>query len=464
MRVSIAPYRQAGGQTGRFPIAYPRNRCGKRVRFALPVGLCGAPWPAVLAGWFLAAWAVAGLAADAPDAAGVDPAAPAETTSEEVARPKDRAESIRSLTARLGIGEGATIVDLGAGRGHDTWLFAGVVGPTGRVYAQDITNRSIESIKKDAEKRGLSQVETVLGQPDDPCLPEASADLVYMRRVYHHFSKPREMLRGILHGLKPGGLLVVVDQHRGTLRDWVPLEVRQREHHWTAETTVVRQAREEGFAFVDGAEESWHEEQPFVLVFRRPDVPGEPDGDPDPPLPLAENAKDLLLPAAQPYQRPVFIALGEARNLIGPILARSSGPGLDIVLEEWATQQEERPPLPAGVELPSVLTEQGDPGLGSEPIDVVFFLDTYHLLFHGETLLAKLHERLAPGGAVYILDRKASEPLSRRKASHHRRIAREVVREEMVAAGFSLRREVKPPAADRFLLVFGKADADDSRN
>ena len=117
-----------------------------------------------------------------------------------------------------------------------------------------------------------------------------------------------------------------------------------------------------------------------------------------------------------------MIALGQARELIPPILQRSSGAGLEIVLEEWATQKDERPPLPAGVSLPSVLTDLGDPHLGPEPIDAVFFLDTYHLLFHSKTLLAKLHERLTPDGCVYVLDRAAKEPLSRRDASHRRQI------------------------------------------
>ncbi len=387
-------------------------------------------------------------------------AAPGAVAPDEASRPANRAEGIRSLTARLGVGEGAVIVDLGAGRGHDTWLFADVVGPTGKVYAQDIADRSIASLREAAEKRDLAQVETILGRSDDPRLPEAAADLVYMRQVYHHFSNPREMLRGILRGLKPGGYLVVVDRHRGTLRNWVPVEVRQRQHHWTAETTVVREAREEGFAFAGYAEEVWHEKEPFVLVFQRPDAPSLPDGDPDPFLPLAEDAAGVLLGLSdrQPCERPVFIALGEARNLIGPILEQSSGPGLDIVLHEWATQKDERPPLPAGVELPSVLALEGDPDLGPEPIDAVFFLDSYHLLFHGQALLANLRERLAPGGTVYILDRKATEPLSRREASHHRKIETAVVREDMEAAGFSLRAEAPAPAEDRFLMVFGKAE------
>ena len=152
----------------------------------------------------------------------------------------------------------------------------------------------------------------------------------------------------------------------------------------------------------------------------------------------------------------MIVALGQARELIPPILQRSSGAGLEIVLEEWATQKDERPPLPAGVSLPSVLTDLGDPHLGPEPIDAVFFLDTYHLLFHSKTLLAKLHERLTPDGCVYVLDRAAKEPLSRRDASHRRQIDPETVKQELTAAGFVLQSEGQRPAADRFLLVFGK--------
>jgi hypothetical protein len=150
------------------------------------------------------------------------------------------------------------------------------------------------------------------------------------------------------------------------------------------------------------------------------------------------------------------VALGEGQKLIPLILKHASGPGLEIVLEEWATQKDERPPLPDGLSVPSVLTEQGDPHLGPEPIDAVFFLDSFHLLFHGKTLLAKLRERLAPDGRVWVLDREAKEPLPRREASHRRRIEPAVVKQEMAAAGFVLQGELPRPAADRFLLVFGK--------
>jgi len=377
---------------------------------------------------------------------------------------KKRAEAVSRLAARLGLRKGGVVADIGAGGGPDTWAFAEIVGPTGRVYAEEITDSLVKSLLAEAEKRKLPQVRAVLGRDDDPGLPTTSVDLAYMRYVYHHVSKPREMLRAIWRALKPGGYFVVVDQHRGTLRDWVPREERKDKHSWIAETTVVREAREEGFAFVACAEECCESPDPFVLVFRRPRDLREPGHDPDPFLPLAvRDIAPWFLPLGERYKQPVFIALGQARQLIPPILQHSAGKGMEIVLEEWATQKEERPPLPADVSLPSVLTDKGDPRLGVGPISVVFFLDTYHLLFHQKTLLAKLRERLTPTGCVYVMDHEAKGPLSRREASHRRQIELEAVKQEMSAAGFFLWSEGPRPAEDRFILVFGNSRPEEIR-
>jgi SAM-dependent methyltransferase len=380
------------------------------------------------------------------------------------ALPRNRADSLVTLTSRLGVSAGSAIADIGAGNGRDSWVFARIVGERGKVWAEEITPGGVDTLKKESEARGLRQVHPILGRTDDPCLPSESVDLAYMNHVYHHLAKPREMLRGIWRGLKPDGYLVIIDQRRGTLRDWVPRQLREKQHHWIAETTVVREAREEGFAFVCCAEECWHAEGDFVLVFRRPQELTEPGRDPDAFCPLAvRTCVQNLVPTGSTYERPVFIALGEGRRLIPPILRHSRHPGVDIVLEEWATQKEERPPLPAGLSLPSVLTRAGDPNLGAEPIDAVFFLDSYHLLFHGRTLLSKLRERLLPTGRVYVLDRRSDEPLSRREASHHRKIQPQIVEQEMLAAGFYLWSRGPQCAPDRFLLVFGKLPATDKK-
>ena len=380
-------------------------------------------------------------------------------------RPKEnselRAESLRTIAERLGVGPGSVIADIGAGKGRDTWIFAGIVGKSGKVFAEEIADSNTQAIQKGVEERKLSQVQVVLGTPTDPSLPPESVDMAFMHRVYHHITKPHEMLGGVWRSLKPGGYFVIVDQRKGTLVDWVPREDRGKKHFWIAETTVVREARENGFAFVDYVEEDWHDKSPFVLVFQRPAGLDAPNGDPDLPSAIEPGAVQPLLAASgDAYERVAFVALGEGRKLIAPVIEASRCDAVDIVLEEWATQKDERPPLVENIKMPSVLTEKGDPGLEPEPLDAVFFLDTYHLLFHGPTLLAKLRERLTDSGAVYIIDRQAPATISHREASHRRMIAQETVEQEMSRAGFVLLREGTRPAKDRFLLVFGKSGTD----
>lgn len=374
-----------------------------------------------------------------------------------VAKPTNRADSVRALVSHFGLGKGSVIADIGAGGGRDTWVFAKIVGETGTIFTEEIAENKVESLKTEAEKRDLKQVSPILGRSNDPCLPADSVDLIYMNHVYHHFAKPREMLRAIWRGLKPGGYLAIVDRRRGTLRDWVKRELRETKHFWIAETTVVREAREEGFAFVECAEQYWHTKDDFVLIFQRPEKLKEPGHDPDAFAPInVEECSRLFLPLSCQYKRPLFIALGQARELIAPILENSAGRGLEIVLEEWATQKDERESLPPGISMPSVLTQQGDPNLPDEPIDAVFFLDSYHLLFHGGTLLTKLYEKLTPTGCIYVLDRRAEGSLSRREASHRKMIEPKTVKKEMIEADFYLWSENPRLAPDRFLLVFGK--------
>ena len=224
-------------------------------------------------------------------------------------RPKDRPAAIRALAARLKIGEGNAVADIGAGKGGDTWVFAEIVGPSGVVYSEEITENQVKSLRAEAEKRKMTQVRPVLGRDDSPALPPASVDLAYMRLVYHHFSKPREMLREIWRALKPGGYFVVVDRLPGTLRDWVPREQRKSKHFWLAETTVVREAREEGFRFVACADELCEaKDNPFVLIFQRSENQLEPGSDPDPFLPLAvSEVSPLLLSPGKHFQRPAIV-------------------------------------------------------------------------------------------------------------------------------------------------------------
>ena len=111
----------------------------------------------------------------------------------------------------LKIPKGATVADIGAGVGYMTWRMAERVGPKGRVYANDIQPQMLDQLQKNMRERHITNVEPVLGEPDDPKLPQGHMDLVLMVDVYHEFTHPQQMLRHIRESLKPDGRLVLLE-------------------------------------------------------------------------------------------------------------------------------------------------------------------------------------------------------------------------------------------------------------
>jgi ubiquinone/menaquinone biosynthesis C-methylase UbiE len=115
------------------------------------------------------------------------------------------------MLSSLGIKRGSVVADIGAGVGYHTWRLAGMVGPTGRIIAEDIQEGMIALLKKNVSDRKLTNVDIVLGNQTDPRLPENSIDLVLMVDVYHEFSDPSSMMTHIRNALKPDGRVVLIE-------------------------------------------------------------------------------------------------------------------------------------------------------------------------------------------------------------------------------------------------------------
>jgi ubiquinone/menaquinone biosynthesis C-methylase UbiE len=114
----------------------------------------------------------------------------------------------------IGISTGSTVADIGAGAGYMTWRMAERVGPSGKVYANDIQPRMLDLLRRNMAERKLTNVTPVLGAVDDPKLPRNSIDLVLLVDVYHEFSEPQRMLQHIRESLRTDGRLVLVE-YRG---------------------------------------------------------------------------------------------------------------------------------------------------------------------------------------------------------------------------------------------------------
>jgi ubiquinone/menaquinone biosynthesis C-methylase UbiE len=117
----------------------------------------------------------------------------------------------KKIMDAIGVKPGMVIGEIGAGRGRFTVYLAREVGPTGKIYANDIDKDALASLKNRCKKLAFKQVETILGEPDDAKFTDQSLDLAFMVWVYHMIEKPDQLLKNLKKSLKPGALLVIVD-------------------------------------------------------------------------------------------------------------------------------------------------------------------------------------------------------------------------------------------------------------
>jgi ubiquinone/menaquinone biosynthesis C-methylase UbiE len=130
-------------------------------------------------------------------------------------RPEREAEEApeKALDA-LGIRAGMVVADVGAGTGYMSLRMARRVGPTGKVYANDLQPEMLQRLRANSQREKLSNVETVQGTEADPKLPPNTMDLVLLVDVYHEFSEPQAMLDKIRESLKPDGRLVLLEYRK----------------------------------------------------------------------------------------------------------------------------------------------------------------------------------------------------------------------------------------------------------
>lgn len=119
-----------------------------------------------------------------------------------------------AIVAALGLERGSEVADVGAGTGFIARLMAHEVGPGGTVYAQDISQESLDYNIEAAEKEALTNVRPVLGDQHSTNLPPGSVDAIVTIRTYHHFEHPDETLASIHAALRPHGRFVVIDYER----------------------------------------------------------------------------------------------------------------------------------------------------------------------------------------------------------------------------------------------------------
>jgi predicted methyltransferase len=196
---------------------------------------------------------------------------PSQSRSEEerVAEMKTR------VVALLGLKSGDTAADVGCGDGLYTIPLARFLGPSGRVYAEVISDGQLSKLKQHLGEEGLKNVDVIKGAVDDPKLPKEVLDGALIVNAYHEMTDHEAMLRHMILALKPGGVLVLMDGM------WDEHETRSREEqvnfHELAPVLAKPEVEKAGFQiievrdpFIERAPDRDGKSRWWAIIARRP--------------------------------------------------------------------------------------------------------------------------------------------------------------------------------------------------
>ena len=127
---------------------------------------------------------------------------------------RDAVDEAGQVVRLLGLKPGMSIADIGAGSGYHTIRLAKVVGPKGRVLAQDVMPRYLAHLGKRIAKLKLENVTLSLGEGHDSRLPAASVDVALLVHMYHEIAQPFAFLYNLAPAMRSGSRLAIIDLER----------------------------------------------------------------------------------------------------------------------------------------------------------------------------------------------------------------------------------------------------------
>jgi arsenite methyltransferase len=166
---------------------------------------------------------------------------------------RDAWQQPHEVITALAIRKDEVIADLGAGSGYFSRRLA---HHAAKVYAVDIDAKLLAMLKQNAPPN----VETVLATPDDPKLPPASVDTVFICDVLHHIENRPAYFARLAAALKPGGRIVNIDFFKRDLPVGPPVAMK------LSEAQVEKEFAAAGFRKVKQVDTLKYQ---YFLVFAR---------------------------------------------------------------------------------------------------------------------------------------------------------------------------------------------------
>ena len=117
------------------------------------------------------------------------------------------------------------VMDLGAGTGYFTVRF---VDAGASVIAADVDQRFLDFLANRARGLGYTEEQLELRRVpyDNPSLSKGEVDIFFTCNTYHHIENRENYFKQVKTGLAPGGLVAIVDFHRGGSKHGPPPNMR----------------------------------------------------------------------------------------------------------------------------------------------------------------------------------------------------------------------------------------------
>jgi ubiquinone/menaquinone biosynthesis C-methylase UbiE len=121
---------------------------------------------------------------------------------------------IDEVLSKLSLKSGMVVADIGAGSGLLSRPLAKAVAPAGKVYAVDIQQDLLDYIDKRDKEDNIRNIQTVLGEFDDPKLPARDVDVALINDVLNHIQHRAAYLKALGTYMKPSGRIAIIEMNK----------------------------------------------------------------------------------------------------------------------------------------------------------------------------------------------------------------------------------------------------------
>lgn len=122
-----------------------------------------------------------------------------------------------ALVEAAGIHEGQHVLDVAGGPGEPSLTIAGIVGPTGSITHTDAVPEMVETARREAERRGLTNIQFRESKAESLPFPDNSFDVAVCRLGVMLFADPLAGVREMLRVTKPDGRIAFAVWHKSEL-------------------------------------------------------------------------------------------------------------------------------------------------------------------------------------------------------------------------------------------------------